>query len=42
MHCILLCSLELGLTVNDLGQYTIAFLVRCNPLLHIETFHPDG
>jgi hypothetical protein len=35
MHRILLCSLELSLTVDDLCQYTITFLVGGNPLLDV-------
>ena len=41
MLCILFCSLELGLTVDDFCQYTITFLIGCNPLLDVETLHTD-
>jgi hypothetical protein len=41
MLCILFCSLELGLTIDNLCKYTIAFLVGCNPLLDVETLNSN-
>ena len=41
MHRIFLRSLELSLAVNNLSQNTVTFLIRCYPLLHVQTLYTD-